>query len=171
MPGGRDTECHSATAKDDIVRRQEHGMTHVNEMVVRRFVQEIVGRGRHDLLPELVAADYVAHLPLGDHYGWEGVRIDVAEWHRGFHDLIAVVEDLLADGDRVVRRFILHGTHHGTFLGLAPTGRSVAVPGIAIDQLANGRLVESWVLVDLYDLARQLDTRFGPRPSLAQTAS
>ncbi len=51
-----------------------------NKEIVRRLVEEVLGRGRVELIPALVAADHVGHLPIGDHYGPEGVRIDVAAY-------------------------------------------------------------------------------------------
>jgi predicted ester cyclase len=58
------------------------------------------------------------------------------------------LDDLLADGDKVIRRFTLRGTHWGPFLGVPGSDRSVVLRGMAIDRLVDGRLVESWVHVD-----------------------
>ena len=127
-----------------------------NEALVRRFLTEVVGRGETRLLPELVAADHVRHAADGDLYGPEGVRIDLAEWRAGFPDLRLAVEEVLAAGDRAASRFVLRGTHAGPFLGLAPTGRAVAVRGLGIDRVAGGRLAESWVALDGLGLLRQL---------------
>jgi len=127
-----------------------------NKALVRRFFEEAVDGGDTGLLAKLVASDHVRHASDGDLYGREGVRIDVAEWRAGFPDLNVTVEDLLAERDRVVCRFVLRGTHAGPFLGLAPTGRAVAVSGIGIDRIAGGRLAESWVALDGLGLLRQL---------------
>ncbi len=131
-------------------------MTRTNDATVRRFVEEVLGDGNEDALPDLVAEDYVGHLPLGDHYGLDGARVDVAAWRGAFPDLAVTIEDLIPVRDRVVRRFVLRGTHRGPFLGLVATGRRIKVAGIAIDRLADGRIMESWVVIDLYGLVRQL---------------
>ena len=128
-----------------------------NEALVRRFLDEVVNGGDARLLAELVATDHVRHAPDGDLYGPEGVRIDLAEYRSGFPDLHVTVEDLVAAGDRVASRFVLRGSHAGPFLGLAPTGRAVAVAGVCIDRVAGGRLAESWVALDGLGLLRQLD--------------
>ena len=127
-----------------------------NKAVVLRFVEEVVNRGDARLLADLVAARHVRHAPDGDLYGPEGVRIDVAEWRSGFPDLRLEVEDQVAEGDRVASRFVLRGTHRGPFLGVAPTGRPVAVAGVSIDRLAGGRLAESWISLDALGLLRQI---------------
>ena len=123
-------------------------MSRTNKALVRRFVEEAVNRGNKHVLAELVTTDHVRHAPDGDLYGPEGVRIDLAEWRAGFPDLKLILEDLIAEGDRVVSRFVLRGTHAGPFLGVAATGRTVAVAGIGIDRISRGRLAECWLVVD-----------------------
>jgi predicted ester cyclase len=125
-------------------------------MVVAALMHDVFGRGVTDLLATIVAEEHVQHSALGDHYGPEGLRIDVETWRSAFPDLTVVLEDLLAVDDRVVRRFVLRGTHYGPVLGIAATGSPVEFKGIAIDRLVERRLVESWVLLDLYGLTRQL---------------
>ena len=119
-----------------------------NKALVRCLVEEVLGQGRLELIPLLVAADHVGHLPIGDHYGPEGVRIDVAAYRAAFPDLAVTLDDLLAVGDKVVRRFTLRGTHRGAFLGVPASGQPVTLRGIAIDRVARGHLAESWVQID-----------------------
>ena len=119
-----------------------------NMEIVRRLMEEVLGQGHLALLPDLVADSYVGHLAIGDHYGPGGVRIEVVTYRRAFPDLVVTLEDLLAEGEKVVRRFTLRGTHQRSFLGVAGSGRAVVLRGIAIDRLAGGRLVESWVQID-----------------------
>jgi len=133
-----------------------------NEAVVRRIMEEVLNRGCIELLTELVAADHVGHDPLGDHYGPEGLRIAVAEYRAAFPDLQVTVEDLVTEGDRVVHRFTLRGTHVGSFMGIPPTGRVVTAGGITIDRLADGKVAESWISLDALNLLRQL----GAAPTL-----
>jgi steroid delta-isomerase-like uncharacterized protein len=122
-----------------------------NKALVRCLMTEVLGQGRLELISLVVAADYVGHLPIGDHYGPKGVRIDIAAYRAAVPDLAVSLDDLLADGDRVVRRFTLRGTHRGAFLGVPASGQEVVVRGIAIDRIARDQLVESWVHID--DLA------------------
>jgi predicted ester cyclase len=116
--------------------------------VVRRLMEEVWGIGDLSLLPALVANDYVGHLPIGDHYGPVGARIDIESYRRAMPDLTVTLADLFAVDDKVVRRFTLLGTHALPFLGFRASGKRVALGGIAIDRLANGQIVESWIRLD-----------------------
>jgi predicted ester cyclase len=119
-----------------------------NLRVVRRLMKEVWATGDLNLLPELVANDYVGHLPIGDHYGPVGARIDIESYRRAMPDLTVTLADLFAVDDKVVRRFTLLGTHALPFLGFRASGKRVALGGIAIDRLANGQIVESWIRLD-----------------------
>src|SRR5919201_1870550 len=65
---------------------------------------------------------------------------------RAFPDLQVTIEDQIAEGDKVVTRVTFRGTHHGEFGGIAPTGKRVEYSGIAIDRIADGKVVEMWHL-------------------------
>ncbi len=132
-------------------------MPNPNKALVRRFLEEVINGGNTALLAELATDDHVRHAPDGDLYGREGVRIDVAAWRAGFPDLRLVVEDLIAEGDRVAYRYWLYGTHGGPFLAVPAAGRAVAVAGFGVDRVVGGRLAESWVCFDAIGLLRQLD--------------
>src|SRR5215216_5046299 len=106
--------------------------TNVN--VVRRLMEQVWGEGRFDLLQDLIAPDFVAHLPIGDHYGPDGVRIDIAGYRAVIQDLAVTVEEVFAAGERVVRRCVLGGTRRGS-AGGCPERRSVHLPGVAIDRV------------------------------------
>ena len=127
-----------------------------NDAVVRRLLEDAFNHGCTDVLAELIAADHVGHDPLGDHYGPEGMRIAIAEYRAALSGLHVTAEDFVTEGDTVVHRFTLRGTHTGAFMGIPPTGQMVTVPGIAIDRLAGGKVVESWVSFDALNLLRQL---------------
>jgi len=116
-----------------------------NKEIVRRFVEEVVNRGRIDLVTDLIAADYVFHCPDGDLYGPLGARLNGEELRIALSDLHMDLTDLVGEGDLVARRFILRGVHLGPFLGLEPTDEDVEIPGIALDRIANGRIAESWI--------------------------
>jgi predicted ester cyclase len=125
--------------------------------IVTRLVDEVINGGNTRLLPDLLDPEHVTHDPTGDLYGPEGMRIDIAGYRTAFPDLRMTTEDLVADGDRVARRFRLEGTHAGSFMGIPPSGQRVALGGIAIHRFDSGRLVETWLSYDCLGLLRQLD--------------
>jgi len=77
----------------------------------------------------------------------------------GFPDLALSVDEQLVDGDSVVTRFTLEGTHDGPFSSVAPTQRRVRFRGVAVDRLVEGRIVSSWQYIDLWNAAQQLIAR------------
>jgi steroid delta-isomerase-like uncharacterized protein len=127
-----------------------------NAAVVRRLVEDVINRGEERLLPALVAEEHVYHDHTGDLYGPEGVRLAVAETRDALPDLRMTIHELIATENRVVRRFTLSGTHAGAFMAVPATGRRVGVSGIGVDRLAGGKLVETWVSLDVLGLLLQL---------------
>jgi steroid delta-isomerase-like uncharacterized protein len=141
-------------------------MTEENKRVVRRFVEEVCNCGEIRAIPDLIASEHVSHLPMGDHYGQEGVRIDISSLRAAFPDLQVTIEDMVAEGDEVFLRFTTRGTHQGPFMGVLPTGREVSFSGVAIHRLRQGKSTERWVVYDGIDLLQQL----GIDPGLARAA-
>lgn len=127
-----------------------------NKELVTRFVEDVFNGGNVRLLAEMVSPEHVSHLPNGDHYGPEGVRIDIAGFRAAFPDLRLTILDLVAECDRVVFRFVADGTHEGPFMGVAPTGKRIKVDGIVIDHVRDGQTCERWVQYDGLALLRQL---------------
>jgi predicted ester cyclase len=136
-----------------------------NKVLVTRFVEDVFNGGNTRLLAEIVSPEHVSHLPNGDHYGPEGVRIDIASFRAAFPDFRLMILDMVAEYDRVVFRFVANGTHEGPFMGVAPTGKRVKVDGIVIDHVRNGKTVERWVQYDGLGLMRQLGVAANPTAS------
>jgi steroid delta-isomerase-like uncharacterized protein len=76
--------------------------------------------------------------------------------HRAYPDLHVAVDDVIAEGDKVVARNTVTGTHRGVYMGLPPTGKSVTYDEIFIFRVAGGRIVETWGVVDVLSQLRQL---------------
>jgi predicted ester cyclase len=143
---------HDVEVRDDAAGTSgDRGaaMTERNKTIVRRLVEEVIGRGRVDALSEILAPHYVAHLAFGDHFGPEGLRIEIDTLWTAFPDLTVTLDDLLADGDRIARRYTVRGTQVGPLYGHLPSGRPAILRGLAIDRLTAGRIVESWIAVDV----------------------
>lgn len=145
---------------------KETRMIEQNKRIVRAFAEDIVHRGNLERIPEFFSEEYVAHDPSnpGRVGGLEGARRFISMLHAGMSNIDYAVEDMIAEGDKVVYRWQLKGTHTGVFMGVPPTGNRVAMTGIDIIRLADGKIVESWVNADAFGLLQQLGVL--PPPSL-----
>jgi predicted ester cyclase len=128
-----------------------------NKSVVLRVHDELWSQGDLSALDELVASDFLGHAPLGpDWQGRQGLQTSIRAHRATFPDWNERVVEIVAEGDLVAVRFISTGTDRGGFLGNAPTDRQVKIREFAIYRLADGKIVEQWVLPDLLTLQRQL---------------
>jgi len=73
-----------------------------------------------------------------------------------FPDLHYTIEDMIAEGDKVVVRLTFSGTHRGEFMGVAPTNKRVTTTAIFIQRIVSGKLVEEWSNADLLGFFQQL---------------
>jgi steroid delta-isomerase-like uncharacterized protein len=131
---------------------------HANKARIRQFVDEVLVGGDLALVDELFAPSYVVHDPSnpGRAGGIAGARAFVTLLHQGLSERAYVVEDMLAEGDRVVYRWTLRGRHTGLLMGLPPTGRDIAISGIDLFRLEHDKIIESWALADALGLLQQL---------------
>ena len=122
-------------------------VSEANKALVRRWLEEVLTGGNLELVEELFAPNHVLHDPSfpRDVHGPEGAKRYAAAYRSAFPDARFVVEDQIAEGDKVVSRWTARGTHRGEFLGIAPTGEGVAVTGIEFDHVVGGRIGEAWV--------------------------
>ena len=145
----READSLAATSRNDEDRE-------AHKRLVLRYVDDVYNGGDIALVDELIADDHICHGPLGNHCGLESIRRDVLGLRDAFPDLRFELTDLVAEGDRVARRWVATGTHQGSFQGIAPTGRRVSLTGIAIDRVRDGKLAETWLDFDMFGLLRQL---------------
>jgi predicted ester cyclase len=94
------------------------------------------------------------------------IREVFAALHRAFPDLRVTIEDLIEEGDKVVSRNTVTGTHEGEYMGVAPTGRSVTYNEIFILRFVGGRIAETWGVVDVLSQMRQLGLNQIPNPGV-----
>jgi steroid delta-isomerase-like uncharacterized protein len=129
-----------------------------NKQIARRWSEELWSQGRLEVADEIVAPDYVRHDP-GDPIpapGPAGVK-RLVQTIRGYTpDLQITINDLIAEGDRVVTRYTTRGTDTGGFMGRPPTGRVTQITGMQFFRLRDGKIVESWALRDDVTALRQL---------------
>ena len=134
--------------------------TQSNKATFRRFCDAMsTGDGKliTNTIDELVEPDAVIRTPLPiDATGAQALKEVFARLHRVFPDLRITVEDLIAEDDKVVGRNSVTGTHHGEYMGLPPTGKSVTYNEIFIFRFAGGRIAETWGVVDVFSQMKQL---------------
>jgi steroid delta-isomerase-like uncharacterized protein len=131
-----------------------------NKAVVRRF-EEAVSSGDWEIISttidELVAPDAVIRSPVStDATGAQKLKEIFATLHRAYPDLHVAAEDVIAEGDRVVARNTVTGTHRGEYMGIPPTGKSVTYNEIFVFRVADGLIAETWGVVDVLSQMRQL---------------
>jgi steroid delta-isomerase-like uncharacterized protein len=108
-------------------------------------------------LDDILAPDIVDHAAGPDEQqGRAGVYDTFRRWRTAFPDFVATIEDQIAEGDRVVTRWTLRGTHRGEMLGVPASGNRVELRAVSIDRIADGRITDEWYVADHLDLLRQL---------------
>lgn len=129
-----------------------------NKAIVRRSVEEIFNRGGLSSVAQYYADNYLHHDPATPNVGTglDAIEQVATIYRTAFPDLQFKIEELLADGDKVVLRWTSSGTHRGDLQGIAPTGKSITSSGITICRIADGRIAEEWVSWDTLGLMQQL---------------
>jgi predicted ester cyclase len=157
--------------------KTRHGMSATeNKTIIRRLVEELWNRGNLAIIDELFESQGV-HTIGDDHQrSLEEIKETVREYRSAFPDLQITIAQLLAEGDEVMVRFTVDGTHQGTFTGIAPSevgvpvgvlhgrsltgsrpdGHRVTFQIIATYRLLNAKIISSWVLMDDIGMLRQL---------------
>ena len=128
-----------------------------NKELVRRFYKEVYGDWNMTLVNEVVSPRFVSHdWPEGTPTGRQGFDLFYSAIRTALPDARYEVEDLIAEGDKVVVRWRLLGTHLGDFRGIAPSGQTIALDGIAIYRVDGGKLMERWVVTDLHGVLEKI---------------
>ena len=132
-------------------------MSEQNKAVVRRWIAGL-NAGDLDVADEIYAPDFVMHDPGNPDrlLGPEGTKQGFAAFLAAFPDLHVTIDDIIAEGDKVVWRVSLTGTHKGEFLGIAPTGKQITNTGITIVRMVDGKFVEGWQNGDDLGMLQQI---------------
>ena len=125
---------------------------------VRRQMEELWNNGNLDAAEECFTQDFVSHDPASPEKirGPEGFKQNVAAVRSAFPDFRVEIVDQVAEGDRVVTRYVTSGTHEGELAGIPPTGKRVEVIGMGIDYFSNGKIAESWEYYDVLGMMQQM---------------
>jgi steroid delta-isomerase-like uncharacterized protein len=123
----------------------------------RRFIEGYV-RGDTHIVDELLAPDFVFHDPSSatGEVPAEDMKASIEWIHGAFPDARVTIEDQVAEGDKVVSRYTVSGTHQGEIMGAAPTGKLVTHTGHQTDRFEGGKIVESWTNWDALGLLQEI---------------
>jgi steroid delta-isomerase-like uncharacterized protein len=131
-----------------------------NKEKVRRVLEEAFGQGKVEVIDEVLHSDFVCYDPnseAGEVRGAETIKGEIGYFRQAFPDFFWRVEDQVAEGDKVVSRYTMGGTHQGEFFGVPATGKRVEITGIQIDRFdESGELVEEWPEYDLLGAMQQM---------------
>ncbi len=135
-------------------------MSEENKEKVRRLLEEGFGQGKVDVVDEVLHSDFVCYDPnseAGEIRGADTIKGEIEYFRTAAPDLTYTVEDQVAEGDKVVSRYRVSGTHQGEFFGVSGTGNRVEFTGINIDRFdESGKMVEEWPEYDLLGAMRQI---------------
>ena len=131
--------------------------TETNKAIVRRLFTEALSKGNMDIIDELFAPDHVSHsVPPEMSDGVEGVKLFTQYFRNAFPDGEHAIHDQIAEGDKVVTRVSLTGTHLGEYMGIPATGRTMTIDGVVITQFLDGKFIETWAIYDDLMALKQL---------------
>jgi steroid delta-isomerase-like uncharacterized protein len=134
-------------------------MSEQNKAHTKRAVEEGWNQGKLEVFDELLAPNCVFNepsLPGGKITGPHAYKQRAQMFRAAFPDLRITVNDQFEDGDKVVLRWTVTGTHKGELMGIPPTGKHVTVTGISINVIRGDKLVEAWENSDTLGLLQQL---------------
>jgi steroid delta-isomerase-like uncharacterized protein len=139
-----------ATSTEGTPSTEERNMAERNKAIARRWSEELWGAGDLAVADEIIAPDYVRH-DAGDPFparGPDDVKRIVGMLRGMLPDLRIEIEDMMAEGDRVVTRYVGVATDSRGYMGLPPTGKVTRTPAIQVFRFEDGLIAESWAVRD-----------------------
>ncbi|HEX5040772.1 MAG TPA: ester cyclase [Candidatus Limnocylindria bacterium] len=133
----------------------------VNKAVVRRFIEEVFLKGDFSAVDELLTDDFTPHTWGPTPPGRAGLKDAIQRVSRGISDPKMVIEDVIAEGDRVAVRLTSSATHTGDFMGMPASGKRYEIGEIHIFRLRDGRVCEHWHQADFVGMMKQLGAEPG----------
>ena len=131
-------------------------MSEQNKALVRRFIEEVQNRHKVDAMDELFKADRRDHSGMVEEVGPEAEKQFFRMMFSAFPNANFTVQDMLAEGDKVVTRKTFQATHTGDFMGIAATGKQVSMKIIDIVHVADGKITDHWPIADMLGLMQQI---------------
>jgi len=131
--------------------------TEDNKALARRWLDEVWNKGDLSLIDELIAPNYVLHDPMRPGLkGRTGIKESIATFQIAFPDIHFTIEAQIAEGEQVVTRYIVQGTHLGPLMGIPATGKQGTITGIDIYRITNEQIEEAWTNWDTLGLLQRI---------------
>jgi len=129
-----------------------------NKAVFRRFFEEVGNKGNLQLIDEIFDPNVIYQVPDSAEpmHGLEAIYQFFNTFHTAFPDLSITVEDMIAEGNKVVALITASGTHQGVLMDIAPTGNRVRWSVVHIARFANGKIVENTPIFNQLSFLQQL---------------
>jgi predicted ester cyclase len=124
-----------------------------NKTVVRHYREELMSEGNLNVVDAIFPERSVLN---GQEMSPESIKQLVTTWRTAFPDIRYTLENIIAEGDKVVEHWTARGTHRGRLFGIAPTGKHFENTGINIHHIVDGKIVEIWEVADGLGLLQQL---------------
>ena len=131
--------------------------TERNKRIVRDFIEQVINSGKLDAAGDYFAEDVVELEPFpGQGPGLSGVKEVLRGMRGAFPDMRWTVEEQIAEGDKVLTRFVWTGTHEAAFFGVPATHRQVSVRGMVIDRIEAAKVKDTRIQMDVFGLMQQI---------------
>ena len=127
-------------------------MSELNKALVRRYYDEVLNQRRLQVFDELASPNFVSYLTSGDYINLQVYKQAIAGSLAAMPDLQVSIQDQIAEGEKVVTRWMVKGTPQVEFAGIKPTGKAVTITAIHIHRVQDGKLVEHWEAINLHSV-------------------
>ena len=130
--------------------------TEENKALYWRIYDNILNKRNLSIIDEVVVPNYVYHEPHNPMNGPDELKQGMSMFLTAFPDMQFTIEEMVAEGDKVVKRWKAVATHKGELMGIPPTGNQVTMTGMSMARFADGKLAEEWEAMDMFGLMQQI---------------
>jgi predicted ester cyclase len=130
-------------------------LSELNKTVVRRYF-EAYDTGDINAVMQFIDPNHVHHPGRGESLNFDARRLDDLVFFSAFSNIKTILEDQIAEGDKVASRVTMHCTHTGEYQGIPATGKRIAITFIDIALVKAGKIVEEWVEFDMMNILQQI---------------
>lgn len=155
--------CQDKAAMVELEKfKAQAGVEEQNKEVVKRYWNGKWNERRPGILDELQTQNVVYHGTSMEMNGLEEYKKVYGVFASAFHDTQLTIESIVADGDKVMTRVKMRGTHKGDFEGMLPTGQAITLSAFTVFRLIDGKIAEEWEILDELGMMAQLGMELKP---------